>query len=174
MLLLSRWHEILRRAAKCCATARWLLKRNSHVLPWDSRWPWPSPLKVLLQGMRGVLGFGSGISCPSGNGSLSLQQCIWKALRRLHAPQWVSTEVEINRTVHLEEEVSREGQHRVEVNWVTLLEWKITNRVFLSSINLLSHAHVPLNCVDLEHKEACYPATLFTPFNMFLRNAHSL
>lgn len=48
-------------------------------LPWVSRWPWPNTLKVLLQGMRGVLGFRAGISCSSGNGSLSSEQSIWKA-----------------------------------------------------------------------------------------------
>lgn len=47
-------------------------------LPWVSRWPWPITLKVFLQGVRGVLGFRSGISYPSGNGSLSLRRCIWK------------------------------------------------------------------------------------------------
>lgn len=47
-------------------------------LPWVSRWPWPITLKVFLQGVRGVLGFCSGISYPSGNGPLSLRRCVWK------------------------------------------------------------------------------------------------
>lgn len=55
-----------------------LWRRNTNVLPWVSRWPWPNTSKV-LRGLTGVLGFCDGISCPSGNISISFKKCIWKA-----------------------------------------------------------------------------------------------
>lgn len=55
-----------------------LWRRNTNVLPWVSRWHWPNTSKV-LRGLTGVLGFCDGISCPSGNISISFKKCIWKA-----------------------------------------------------------------------------------------------